>query len=169
MDWQLTLLGIAPTVFALICTLGTLKLMGQPLGIPTLMVAVVVIGMGTDYALYFIRAYQRYCDEDNASLGLIRLSVFLSFATTLLGFGVLAVCDNPMLKSAGLGLALGIGYSFIGAVTIVPPVLKRLFAPARFSDETVQPGSTAAFSAVSQPLPAYGVIPAVLCPLQGFV
>jgi uncharacterized protein len=141
MDWQLTLLGIAPTVFALICTLGTLKLMGQPLGIPTLMVAVVVIGMGTDYALYLIRAYQRYGDEANASLGLIRLSVFLSFATTVLGFGVLAVCDNPMLKSAGLGLALGIGYSFIGAVTIVPPVLKRLFAPARFPDEKVQAGS----------------------------
>ena len=141
MDWQLTLLGMAPTVFALICTLGTLKIMGQPLGIPTLMVAVVVIGMGTDYALYLIRAYQRYFDDYNASLGLIRLSVFLSFATTLLGFGVLAVCDNPMLKSAGLGLALGIGYSFIGAVTIVPPLLKRLFEPARFPAETVQPGS----------------------------
>jgi precorrin-6B methylase 2 len=141
MDWQLTLLGIAPTVFALVCTLGTLKLMGQPLGIPTLMVAVVVIGMGTDYALYVIRAHQRYGDDHDASLGLIRLSVFLSFATTMLGFGVLAVCDNPMLKSAGLGLALGIGYSFIGAVTIVPPAVQRLFAPARLPDETVQPGS----------------------------
>jgi len=141
MDWQLTLLGMAPTVFALICTLGTLKLMGQPLGIPTLMVAVVVIGMGTDYALYLIRAYQRYFDEDNASLGLIRLSVFLSFATTFLGFGVLAVCDNPMLKSAGLGLALGIGYSFIGAAALVPPVVKRLFALAPFAGGAVQAGS----------------------------
>jgi predicted exporter len=141
MDWQLALLGIAPTLFALICTLGTLKIMGQPLGIPMLMVTVVVIGMGTDYALYLIRAYQRYFDDYNASLGLIRLSVFLSFATTLLGFGVLAVCDNPMLKSAGLGLALGIGYSFIGAVTIVPPVLARLFAPAHFADAAIQAGS----------------------------
>jgi len=141
LDWQLALLGIAPTVFSLICTLGTLKLMGQSLGIPTLMVAVVVIGMGTDYALYLIRAYQRYCDDDNAFLGLIRLSTFLTFATTLLGFGVLAVCDNPMLKSAGLGLALGIGYSFIGAVTIVPPVMKRLLAPANLSDGALQPGS----------------------------
>ena len=141
MDWQLTLLGIAPTLFALICTLGSLKIMGQPLGLPTLMVAVVVIGMGTDYALYLIRAYQRYFDDANPSLGLIRLSVFLSFATTFLGFGVLAVCDNPLLKSAGLGLALGIGYSFIGAVTIVPPLVKRLFAPAPFAGGEVQAGS----------------------------
>jgi predicted exporter/precorrin-6B methylase 2 len=141
LDWRLTLVGVAPTMFALVCTLGTLNLMGQPLTIPTLMVAVVVIGMGTDYALYLVRAYQRYLEEYNPSLGLIRLSVFLSFATTFLGFGVLALSDNAMLKSAGLGLALGIGYSFLGAVTITPPLLKRIFAPLPPVEETLVPGS----------------------------
>ena len=100
LDWQLTLIGIAPTIFALVCTLGTLKITGQTLTIPTLMVSVVVIGMGTDYALYLVRSYQRYLDEYDPSVGLIRLSVFLSFATTFLGFGVLALSDNVMLKSA---------------------------------------------------------------------
>jgi predicted exporter len=140
-DWQLTLLGIAPTLFALICTLGTLNITGQPLTIPTLMVSVVVIGMGTDYALYLVRSYQRYFDEYDPYLGLIRLSVFLSFATTFLGFGVLALADNAMLKSAGLGLALGIGYSFLGAVMITPPILKRMFTPVQPSDEVIVPGS----------------------------
>jgi predicted exporter/SAM-dependent methyltransferase len=140
-DWQLTVIGIAPTVFALICTLGTLKLTGQPLTIPTLMVTVVVIGMGTDYALYLVRSHQRYLDEASPSLGLIRLSVFLSFATTFLGFGVLALSDNAILKSAGMGLALGIGYSFLGAVTITPPILKRIFAPAPQTNEAVAAGS----------------------------
>jgi uncharacterized protein len=140
-DWQLTLVGMAPTLFALICTLGTLNLTGQPLTIPTLMVSVVVIGMGTDYALYLVRSYQRYFDEYDHSLGLIRLSVFLSFATTFLGFGILALADNAMLKSAGLGLALGIGYSFLGAVTITPPILKRMFAPVPPTDEVIVPGS----------------------------
>ena len=141
LDWQLTLISMAPTLFALVCTLGTLNVIGQPLGIPTLMVSVVVIGMGTDYALYLVRSYQRYRDEADPSLGLIHLSVFLSFATTFLGFGVLALSDNAMLKSAGLGLALGIGYSFLGAVTITPPILKRLFAPQPPADEAVVPGS----------------------------
>ncbi len=121
LDWRLTLLGMAPTLFAIVCTLGTLNLLGEPLGIPTLTVSVVVIGMGTDYGLYLIRAYQRYIREDHPSLGLIRLSVFLSFATTFLGFVILAFSDNAMLKSAGLGLALGIGYSFLGAIMIPPP------------------------------------------------
>ncbi|MDQ5986568.1 MAG: hypothetical protein CSYNP_02298 [Syntrophus sp. SKADARSKE-3] len=141
LDWRLTVLGIAPTLFAIICTLGTLNLLGEPLGVPVLMVSVVVIGMGTDYALYLVRAYQRYFDEENPSLGLIRLSVFLSFATTFLGFGVLAIADNPMLRSAGLGLALGIGYSYVGAVMLTPPLLKRVFAPVILPDEAVSPGA----------------------------
>jgi uncharacterized protein len=141
LDWQLTLLGLLPTLFALICTLGTLNLLGQPLGIPTIMVAVVVIGMGSDYALYLVRAHQRYLDGHHPSLGLIRLSVLLSFATTFLGFGVLALSGHALLKSAGIALAMGIGYSFIGAVTITPPLLKRVLAPAAWKEEEVAPGS----------------------------
>jgi uncharacterized protein len=150
LDWQLTLISIVPTLFALVCTLGTMNLMGQPLGIPTLMVAVVVIGMGTDYALYLVRSYQRYLDESSPSLGLIRLSVFLSFATTFLGFGVLALSDNAMLKSAGLSLSLGIGYSFLGAVTIAPPLLKRIFARQVLHDEKILAGSERHFQRIAE-------------------
>jgi predicted exporter/SAM-dependent methyltransferase len=141
LDWQLTLLGLIPTVFALVCTLGTLNLLGQPLGIPAIMVAVVVIGMGSDYALYLVRSHQRYMDEDHPSMGLIRLSVFLSFATTFMGFGVLALSDHALLKSAGIALTLGISYSYIGAVAIAPPLLKRVFAPAEWPVAEVVPGS----------------------------
>lgn len=139
LDWKLTAIGLAPTVFAIVCTLGTLNLLGHPLGIPVLIVSVVVIGIGADYALYLVRAHQRYHDEASPSQGLIRLSVFLSFATTFLGFGALALADNAMLKSAGMGLTLGIGYSFIGAVMIAPPLLKRVFAPTFQEEENAEP------------------------------
>jgi predicted exporter/SAM-dependent methyltransferase len=141
LDWQLTLLGLLPTLFALICTMGTLNLLGEPMGIPTIMVTVVVIGMGSDYALYLVRSYQRYMDEGHPSLGLIRLSVLLSFATTFMGFGALALSGHALLKNAGITLALGIGYSFIGAITITPPLLKHVFKPIRWSHEEILPGS----------------------------
>jgi len=147
-DWQLTLIGLLPTLFAMICTLGTLNLLGEPLGIPTVMVSVVVIGMGTDYALYLVRSFQRYYRDDHPSMGLVRMSVFLSFATTFLGFGVLALSDNAMLKNAGLGLALGIGYSFLGAVMIVPPLLEKIFTPVTLPDEVLVPGSRRHFTRV---------------------
>jgi SAM-dependent methyltransferase len=141
LDWQLTLLGLLPTLFALICTIGTLNLLGEPLGIPAIMVTVVVIGMGSDYALYLVRSYQRYMDEDHPSLGLIRLSVFLCFATTFMGFGALALSGHALLRNAGIALVLGIGYSFIGAVTLTPPLLKHVFMPIRWSKEEIILGS----------------------------
>jgi predicted exporter/SAM-dependent methyltransferase len=142
LDWRLTLVGLLPTLFALICTIGTLNLLGEPLGIPAIMVTVVVIGMGSDYALYLVRSYQRYMDEDHPSLGLIRLSVFLCFATTFMGFGALALSGHALLRNAGIALVLGIGYSFIGAVTITPPLLKQVFIPIRWSEEKIILGSS---------------------------
>ncbi|MBI5603260.1 MAG: MMPL family transporter [Deltaproteobacteria bacterium] len=126
LSWRLTFIALMPTLFSLVCTIGTLRLLKQPLGIPVIMAAAVVIGMGTDYALYLVRAFQRYGDEHHPSVGLIRLSVFLSFATTFIGFGVLAFSSHVLLKNAGLVLALGIGYSYLGTVAFVPPLVKNI-------------------------------------------
>ena len=125
-SWPLTFIALIPTLFSLVCTIGTLRLLGKPLGIPVIMAAAVVIGMGTDYALYLVRAFQRYRDAQHPSVGLIRLSVFLSFATTFIGFVVLALSSHALLKNAGMVLALGIGYSYLGTLAFVPPLLKKV-------------------------------------------
>jgi predicted exporter/SAM-dependent methyltransferase len=146
-DFQLVVFSLLPTLFALICTLGTLQVLGQPLGIPAVMVSVIVIGMGSDYALYLVRSYQRYMDESHPSVGLVQMSVFLSFATTFAGFGVLALSTHSLLKNAGLCLALGIGYSFLGAAMIVPPALKRIYARSKETVKPLEPGSKEHFKA----------------------
>lgn len=147
-DLQLTLIAMLPTVFAVICTFATLNIMGQPLGIPTIMVIVAVIGMGTDYAIYFVRSYQRYLDENNPSLKLVQTSVLLSFATALAGFGVLAFSQHALLKSAGMCLGFGLLYSFIGSVCIVPFLLQIVYKPAKAHDGQVVPGSKEHFRRV---------------------
>jgi hypothetical protein len=139
LDFRLTLISMAPTLFALVCTLGTLKLLGRQPGIPTIIVTVIIIGMGTDYALYIVRAYQRYRDESHPSIGLIRLTIFLSAVSTMTGFGVLSLADHALLRSAGLTLLLGIGYSFTGTILIVPPLLGRVFVPGLSFDEESEP------------------------------
>ncbi|MBW1643249.1 MAG: MMPL family transporter, partial [Deltaproteobacteria bacterium] len=140
-DFILTLVALAPVVFAFVCTLGTLKLIGHPLDIPALMLSIVVMGMGIDYSLFFVRSYQRYLDEHHPSLGLIRMAVFLASASTLIGFGVLNFADHSMLKGAGLASFTGIAYSLIGAFAILPPVLKYLFAHKQLPAENIKPGS----------------------------
>jgi uncharacterized protein len=141
LDLKLTLIAMAPTLFSLICTFGTMNILRQQMGIPTIMVTVIVIGMGTDYALYIVRAYQRYMDEANPSMGLIRMTVFLSAASTMIGFGALAFANHALLRSAGLTLFLGIGYSFVGTIMIVPPLLRRLIVSGALPRKDFIPGS----------------------------
>jgi predicted exporter/2-polyprenyl-3-methyl-5-hydroxy-6-metoxy-1,4-benzoquinol methylase len=130
-DITLTVVALLPIVFGLVSTLGTLKLIGHPLDIPGLMLAIIVIGMGIDYSLFFVRSYQRYGDSSHPFFGLIRMTVFLAAASTIIGFGVLCTAQHALLKSAGLTSLLGIGYCLIGAFVILPPVLERVFQHRR--------------------------------------
>ena len=123
LDTALTIACLLPVVFALIATLGTMTIIGHPLDIPGLMLSIVVLGMGIDYSLFFVRSYQRYGELSHPSFSLIRMAVFMSAVSTLIGFGALCAADHSLLKSAGLTSFLGIAYSMIGAYVILPPVL----------------------------------------------
>lgn len=128
LNLRLTLLTLLPPFFAYVCTLGTLNLLGRPLDIPALMLSVVILGMGVDYAIFCVRAHQRYRDINHPSYGLVRVAVFMSGTSTLIGFGVLALAEHSMLKSIGITSLLGIGYSLCGSFLLLPPLLKGYFA-----------------------------------------
>ncbi|MFO8048106.1 MAG: MMPL family transporter, partial [Desulfosudaceae bacterium] len=141
MDLVLVGAALLPLVFSMICTLGVLNLLGQPLNIPGLMLSVVVLGMGLDYSLYIVRSYQRYQDEAHPYQAHIRMAIFLAGTSTLIGFGVLAFGQHNLMKSLGQVQVLGVGFVMIGTYAILPPFLKYLFQPVRFSATPVQPGS----------------------------
>lgn len=134
LDAGLTVLALLPVAFAMVCALGTLSLLGRPLDIPALILAVIVLGTGIDYSLFVVRSYQRYGSARHPAFTLIRSSVVMSASSTLIGFGVMAAADHALLRSAGIAGALGIGYSLLGAFLILPPLLARRFeAPRRTS------------------------------------
>ncbi|MEZ4528518.1 MAG: MMPL family transporter [Desulfobacterales bacterium] len=124
LDVKLTLTALAPVCFAMICTLGTMKLISHSLDIPGLMLAIIVFGMGIDYSLFLIRACQRYRDESHPSFELIRVAVFMASASTLVGFGVLCFAEHSLLQSAGLTSFLGISFSLMGAFLFIPPLMR---------------------------------------------
>ena len=101
----------------------------------------IIIGPGIDYSLFFVCAYQRYSDFNHPSLGLIPMAVLLSAASTMIGFGVLALSEHLLLKSLGITSFLGISYSFIGSFAILPPLLRHIFAPVSLPEEKVTAGS----------------------------
>jgi uncharacterized protein len=61
---------------------------------------------------------------------------------------VLSLATHVMLRSIGLTLLLGIGYSFLGAIAIVPPIAKRIFATVPWPPGAVTAGSKEHFQRV---------------------
>ncbi len=131
LNLQLTLLTLLPVVFAYICTLGTLKLIGHPLDIPALMLSIIILGMGIDYSIFCVRAHQRYRDIAHPSYALVRVGVFLAGVSTLIGFGVLCFADHSLLRSIGITSFLGIAYSLLGTFLLLPPLLDLYFREGR--------------------------------------
>lgn len=136
-DLKLTLWALLPLLFSFSCTLGTLGLLGRQLDIPALMLAIIVFGMGVDYTLFMVRAYQRYQDFSHPLFGLTRMAIFMAAASTLIGFGVICGAEHNTLKSAGIVSFLGIGYCLIGAFPILPPYLKGRFESPPEPDDPV--------------------------------
>ena len=127
-SWQLTIITLLPPLFSYICTLGTMKLIGHSLDIPGLMLSIVILGMGIDYSIFFVRAHQRYRDPAHPSFTLVRMAVFMAGASTLIGFGVLCLAEHSLLRSIGITSLLGIGYSLLGAFLLLPPILQVYFS-----------------------------------------
>jgi SAM-dependent methyltransferase len=132
---------LAPITFALVATLGTLKIIGHSLDIPSIMLWIVIMGMGINYSIYYACFYQRYRDERHPVMDIVRLAMFLASFTTLIGFGVLAIARHNLLRSIGLTSLLGIGYSIIGAYLILPTLMKKIYAPFIFPTGAVEAGS----------------------------
>ena len=162
LNGPLTLACMLPLIFAMIATLGTLNIMGRPLDIPGLMLSIIVFGIGIDYSIFFVRSYQRYGTIEHPAFGQIRMAVFLSAATTLLGFGAMWGADHSLLQSTGITAFLGIGYSMIGTFFILPPVLGQI---QKHRQETGQQRRHASGASV-EPLPIHGGLSKALCTVQ---
>jgi len=127
LDLYLSLIALAPVLFAMVCTLGTLRLLDLPLDLPALVLTIIILGEGVELSLYIVTAYQRYGRASHPYFPLIRSSVLVNSASTMIAFGVLAISRHTLLKSAGITSLLAISYSTVGTFLILPPLLRRLF------------------------------------------
>ena len=91
-----------PLVLAVLLTLGGLAFMGVPLGILHLVGLLLVVAVGSNYALFFdqLRVTGRADEETLASLLLANL-------TTVVSFGLIAISQIPSLAAIGRVVAPG--------------------------------------------------------------
>ncbi len=104
-----------PLLLAVLLTLGGLALLQVPMGILHLVGLLLVVAVGSNYALFF-DMLQRGGEANDDTLA----SLLLANITTVLGFGLIAVSDIQALSAIGAVVAPGALLALVLAAAFIP-------------------------------------------------
>jgi predicted exporter len=105
---------MVPVATALALIAGITHLAGLALNIPSVIAAMVVVGIVSDYGMFMVY----YC-KYRYRTGTI-LAVTLAAVTTLIGAGVLLFAQHPVLFSIGVTLVTGVLSGYLSSLLIIP-------------------------------------------------
>jgi hypothetical protein len=112
------LLAFTPVLFAIFYAIGTMELVGMAFTPLTILIAMILIGLGTDYAVHFIARYREEREnglEVRAALDLttrtVGEAIVISTCTTIFGFLSLRTMDLVPVQEFGVIIAVGLVYA----------------------------------------------------------
>jgi len=111
------LVAMVPVVVACVITAGVFALAGKPVNAIAALAFTLILGVGLDYGIFMVDALERGPGSDHTAG-----AVLVSGLTTLVSFGVLWTCRNPVLESTGLVVLTGVLASLVGALVVVPAI-----------------------------------------------
>jgi predicted exporter len=111
---------IAPLLLAVLAVGAGFALAGTRLTILHLIGMLLIVAVGSNYALFFDR---RAADRDHAALPLTLASLLIANACTVIGFGVLAFARVPVLSALGATVAPGTLLALLFAALLAPRTL----------------------------------------------
>lgn len=121
---------VLPMIALVISTIwlfGSLVLMGMTFSVMQVALIPLVLGLGVDYSVHLFHNYKTELEEGKTPAEAIKKSVleignamFLAMLTTVIAFMSFFASSVPALKDFGILLGLGVLYTFITAITILP-------------------------------------------------
>ena len=120
-----------PTLISVIMVWGTMALLEIPMNVLTLTIASLTVGMGVTYGIHISHRYMgELRGSDISARDAIKKTtretgkgVFAAALTTITGFGVFGFSKMLPFFQFGLITALAIGFSYLGAIFILPSML----------------------------------------------
>ncbi len=130
-SWKFTLISLFPVVLASLWTLGFMGLLGMDLNFMNVVVFTMVLGVGVDYGVHILfRGLEGGREGLGAGLIQVGKGVGLAALTTLAAFGSLILSGYPGLQSMGAVALMGVGFSALLSLTLLPVLMRKLMPRA---------------------------------------
>ncbi len=106
---------LAPLAAAVIVTTALILISGNALSIFHLVALLLVIGVGSNYSLFFDNENFARAEPERTLASLVLCNI-----STIIGFGLLGLCQTPVLAAIGSTVAFGALLSLIFAAVLTP-------------------------------------------------
>jgi predicted RND superfamily exporter protein len=131
------ILPIAMVAMSVVCVIGTMAWVGEPLSILMNTLPTLLIIMGISEAVHVVGRYaeesRRTVDRVEAAARTLRrlmVACFLTSFTTAIGFGSLIVAQTDLLQRFGVAAALGVMVTYAILITFIPAVISYFPRPS---------------------------------------
>jgi len=124
------IIALTPIIYAIGLTFGTMGMMPDMEFAPTVIAVIPLLAaLGVAYSLHMITHFAEEVEKYPPQEAVKRIipttgkAVLLSAITTIVGFASLLSSTMPSIKNMGLAFLIGVLYSFIATMVMVPPML----------------------------------------------
>lgn len=123
------IIAIAPIIYAIGLTFGTIGMMPVEFAPTVIAVIPLMAALGIAYSLHMINHFAEEVENHTPEKAIKRIipttgkAVLLSAITTIVGFASLLSSTMPPIENMGLAFLIGVLYSFIATMVMVPPLL----------------------------------------------
>ena len=122
-----TLMALAPLAMGIAWMWGGMSLLGFSYNFVNVIAFPLIIGIGVASGVHILHRYRQEGERDVAPVvRFTGMAIFLSGATTMVGFGSLTLAQHRGAASLGLLLLLGVGACLATSVLFLPALLRVL-------------------------------------------
>lgn len=118
------------TFFTLLCTVGSLGFFGLAFNSISIIAPLVVVIISVANSVHLISIYRQTQHKGESKIGSMHNSIFcnlqpitLAALTTVIGFYSLNISSSPAIQDFGTIVAVGVGFSYVLTLTIMPALL----------------------------------------------
>ncbi len=135
------LLPLITVLISVIWAIGVLSLFGKALSMVSVALPVLLVSVGSAYAIHIVARYYEELEEDynieeavSNTIKKVGIAVLIAGVTTMVGFGSLLFSELVIIKDFALGTAFGVGVALLISVLFLPAIYLHLPRPKRLND-----------------------------------